>query len=87
MQTSKNGQRTMFSIDECALRWGVSSFSVRRRADAGQIRTVFIGARRLISAEEVARVEAQGTNDRRQTRPSVADGKSPKRRRKAASAA
>ena len=75
--------RTLFSIDECALRWGVSSFSVRRRADAGQIKTLYVGARRLVPRSEVDRVEEfglpraratdGGPGDRNQCRGPVAE--------------
>jgi excisionase family DNA binding protein len=39
---------------------GVSIFTLRRLADAGAIKTVNIGARRLVPAAELERVTQQG---------------------------
>ena len=52
--------RTLLSFIEVAHRWGVSPFTVRRQADAGEIQTIFIGSRRLVPIREVKRVEKQG---------------------------
>jgi len=49
--------RTLLAIREVAERWGVSSFTVRRRLENGELRSVRIGSRRLIPLREVERVE------------------------------
>jgi len=51
---------TLIGIAEAAKQLGVSVFTVRRLADAGQIRTVNVGARRLVPIAEVERVSEQG---------------------------
>jgi len=45
---------------ETADETGVSSLTLRRLADKGYLRTVTIGARRLIPAEEVERLVREG---------------------------
>jgi hypothetical protein len=49
-----------FSIDDLAERWGMSPFTIRRLIDGDHLRTITIGARRLIPAEEVRRAEVEG---------------------------
>ena len=53
-------ERQLFSFAEVAQRWGVSPFTVRRRVEAGDVKSINIGARRLIPLEEVQRVEKHG---------------------------
>jgi excisionase family DNA binding protein len=50
----------LIGITEAAQLLGVSPFTVRRLADAGALRTVNIGARRLIPFSEVERAAANG---------------------------
>jgi excisionase family DNA binding protein len=47
-------------IKEAAQQLGVSPFSVRRLIASGCIRSVTIGARRLIPVEEVLRIGREG---------------------------
>lgn len=80
------------SIKEAAATWGVSTYTVRRLADAGIIHAVRVGRRRLIADSEIARIEATGvsvptppgassTSIRASLSRSAARGSSPKRRR------
>lgn len=48
------------SLKEAANSLGISVFTLRRLVDRGAITSVTIGARRLISAEELQRVAIQG---------------------------
>lgn len=48
------------SLPEAAEVLGVSVFSLRRLIDAGEMKSVTIGARRLIPVAEIERVAAQG---------------------------
>ena len=59
---SKNEQ--LFGIAHGALTMGVSKDTVRRLADKGEIRTVYVGARRLIPASEIERVISLGAGPR-----------------------
>jgi hypothetical protein len=52
--------RTHCSLEEFAYRYGISMPSVSRHVKAGRIRTIKIGARRLIPPQEVLRIEAEG---------------------------
>jgi excisionase family DNA binding protein len=53
-------ERTMLGVGETAQRWGISTFSVKRRIDEGGLRAVRIGSRVLIPLEEILRVELEG---------------------------
>lgn len=59
------GDRSLFSFDEVAERWGVSPWTVRRAADRDELKTVNIGARRLIHREEILRAEQTGIGKQR----------------------
>jgi excisionase family DNA binding protein len=48
------------SIQQAANTWGVSVYTVRRLAAAGQVRTVRVGRRRLVSEVEIERIVATG---------------------------
>jgi excisionase family DNA binding protein len=48
------------SIQQAAITWGVSVYTVRRLATAGLVRTVRVGRRRLVSENEIERVVATG---------------------------
>ncbi len=52
-------------LDEAAQLLGVSTPTLRRLVDCGAIRSVNIGARRLISMEEIQRVASEGAGKRR----------------------
>ena len=63
--------QTLFWIPQCAARWGVSKDTVRRAADAGYIKTIYLGGRRLIPLSEVRRIEAEGFGTPRNRRKSL----------------
>jgi hypothetical protein len=48
------------SIQQAAITWGVSVYTVRRLAAAGLVRTVNVGRRRLVSDNEIERIVATG---------------------------
>lgn len=48
------------SLPEAAEVLGVSVFSLRRLIDAGEMKSVTIGARRLVPVAEIERVATQG---------------------------
>jgi excisionase family DNA binding protein len=52
--------RTLFGFAELAARWNVSKDTLRRAAEAGHMKTVYLGGRRLIPITEVTRVESEG---------------------------
>jgi hypothetical protein len=64
-------ERTLFGIAEIAGRWGVSTFSVRRLIDSGDLQSICIGARRLLSLEEIRRAEQHGVGVPRKARKRV----------------
>jgi hypothetical protein len=66
---SNTPERSLFGFKEVATRWGVSQFTVRRLVLSGAIRSINIGARRVISIEEIRRIEQAGVG---QSRKSVA---------------
>jgi hypothetical protein len=53
-------RKSLVSIKDAAAMWSISIFSVRRAIDRNEIRSVTIGARRLIPMEEIDRVEKFG---------------------------
>ena len=52
--------QTLFAIDATARRLGGSSWTLRRKLNDGQIKSVRIGNRRLIPISEIARIEREG---------------------------
>jgi hypothetical protein len=56
--------RTLFGFDELATRWSVSLWTLRRAANRSELRTISIGARRLVPLDEVLRVEQVGLSKR-----------------------
>ena len=50
----------LIAIAEAARMLGVSTFTVRRLANAGALKTVNVGARRLVPFSEIERVVASG---------------------------
>lgn len=61
------------SIQQAAITWGVSVYTVRRLAAAGLVRTVSVGRRRLVSENEIERIVAMGVPSAatRKARPNV----------------
>jgi excisionase family DNA binding protein len=57
--------KQLFSVQETAERWGVSSFTVRRLIDSGELRSVTIAARRLVPISEIERCEVEGAGTAR----------------------
>ena len=58
-------EKQLWSVRETAERWSVSPFTVRRLIDSGELRSVTIGARRLLPVSEIERCEAQGAGTAR----------------------
>jgi predicted site-specific integrase-resolvase len=56
------------SISFAAQTWGVSIFTARRLIGAGYVRSVTVGARRMIPEEEVLRVSREGAGRPRRRR-------------------
>ncbi len=56
--------RTLFGFAELAARWNVSKDTLRLAAEAGHMKTVYLGGRRLIPITEVTRVESEGIRRR-----------------------
>jgi hypothetical protein len=63
-----SAEKTLFGIAETAGRWGVSTFSVRRLIDAGELGSVTIGARRLVPLAEIRHAEQHGVGTPRKGR-------------------
>jgi excisionase family DNA binding protein len=53
-------ERTSFSFREVAEQWGVSTWSIRRLVDRGELKSVNIGALQRIPRSEVERAEQYG---------------------------
>jgi excisionase family DNA binding protein len=51
---------TLLGISEVAKTLGVSHFTIRRLINAGEIKAVSIGTRRLVPTSEVERIASQG---------------------------
>jgi excisionase family DNA binding protein len=60
----------LIGVAEAARILGVSTFTVRRLANAGALRTVNVGSRRLVPFSEVERVVANGAGKARRARGS-----------------
>ncbi len=54
------GERKLLGIDLVAERWSISKHQVRRLVINGELKSVTIGARRLIPVSEVERAEQFG---------------------------
>ena len=67
MQESGTMSTRLVGLAEAAKLLGVSIFTVRRLADAGDIRVVNVGARRLISLAEVNKIMANGAGKPRRS--------------------
>jgi excisionase family DNA binding protein len=59
----------LFSIERLAERWDLSKWSVRRLIVNGDLKSVTIGARRLIPLSEVERAEQFGVGTPRTVNP------------------
>ena len=59
----------LLSIERLAERWDLSKYSVRRLIVQGELRSVTIGARRLIPLTEVERAEQFGVGRPRTLNP------------------
>jgi hypothetical protein len=53
-------QQTLFGFSQLAERWDVSKDTLRRAAEAGDLKTIYLAGRRLIPVAEVLRVEREG---------------------------
>lgn len=62
---AEHNERTLFGFHEVGQRWGVSPWTVRRAVDRGELRSINIGARRLIPLIELERAERDGVGSRR----------------------
>jgi len=60
-----SSEKSLFGIAETSKRWGVSTFSVRRLIDSGDLRAVNIGCRRLLPLAEIQRAEQHGVGKSR----------------------
>ena len=54
------GNKSLFGIGEVGDRWGVSPWTIRRLIDSGELRSITIGARRLLPLAEIERAEQFG---------------------------
>jgi excisionase family DNA binding protein len=61
--------KQLLSIDRLAERWDLSKYSVRRLIVQGELKSVNIGARRLVPLSEVERVERFGVGRPRTLHP------------------
>jgi excisionase family DNA binding protein len=66
---SEESVKQLLSIDRLAERWDLSKYSVRRLIVQGELKSVNIGARRLIPLSEVERAEQFGVGTPRALRP------------------
>jgi excisionase family DNA binding protein len=57
---SNESAKQLLSIDRLAERWDLSKYSVRRLIVKGELKSVNIGARRLVPLTEVERAEQFG---------------------------
>lgn len=53
-------EKGFFSYREVAAMWGVSTFTVRRLVESGQLAAVNLGAQRRISRQELERAALHG---------------------------
>ena len=62
-------EKQLLSIDRLAERWDLSKYSVRRLIVQGELKSVTIGARRLVPISEVQRAEQFGVGRPRKLHP------------------
>ena len=61
--------KQLFSIERLAERWDLSKYSVRRLIIQGDLKSVTIGARRLVPLSEIERAEQFGVGRPRSAQP------------------
>jgi len=64
-EDEKQYYRWFYSVADLARAWDVSTVTVRKYIDRGDLRSVTIGTRRLVPADEVRRVEFEGLGNAR----------------------
>jgi excisionase family DNA binding protein len=57
---STDNEKRLLGIETVATRWDMSKWSVRRLINDGELKSVTIGARRLVPLTEVERAEQFG---------------------------
>jgi excisionase family DNA binding protein len=62
-------EKRLLSIERLAERWDLSKYSVRRLIVSGDLKSVTIGARRLVPLAEVERAEQFGVGRPRTSNP------------------
>jgi excisionase family DNA binding protein len=65
IRRGKKMTRHLFTFAEVAERWGISHFTIRRAVERGELKTVYIGSRRLLPISEVLRAEQYGLGAKR----------------------
>ena len=53
-------EQMLLTLNEVAIRWGLSYWSLNRRVKDGSIKTVQVGPRPMIHLDEVLRIESGG---------------------------
>jgi hypothetical protein len=65
-------QQQLFTFSQCRERWGgdkgPSQWTLMRAADRGELKTIYVGARRFVPLAEVLRVEQNGLGQSRRRR-------------------
>ena len=67
---SVDSEKKLLGIETVAVRWDMSKWSVRRLIMEGELKSVTIGARRLVPLTEVERAEQFGVGRPRQRKAS-----------------
>jgi excisionase family DNA binding protein len=65
---SVDSEKKLLGIETVAARWDMSKWSVRRLITDGELKSVTIGARRLVPLTEVERAEQFGVGRSRERR-------------------
>jgi hypothetical protein len=58
-------KQSVFGLAWVAKRLGISPFTLRRLADAGHVKTIYLGGRRMVRLEELVRIETYGCGGRK----------------------
>jgi excisionase family DNA binding protein len=66
---SNNVEPKLLSIEHLAERWDLSKYSIRRLIVQGELKSINIGARRLVPLSEVERAEQFGVGRPRTLNP------------------
>ena len=66
-----NTERQLFDAEALGQRWGVSKYTAIRLMKSGELKSVTIGARRLVPLSEVERAEQFGVGKPRKPRKAV----------------